>query len=40
MHISDVPKCTLVMCQNAHLRYAKMCICTLVDMHNCAFVDM
>ena len=31
MHICDVPKCTFAM--------FKMCICTLVDMHNCAFVD-
>jgi len=32
MHVCDVPKCTLAT--------FKMCICTLVDMHNCAFVDM
>ena len=31
MHIGSVPKCTFAM--------FKMGICTLVDMHNCAFVD-
>ena len=34
MHICDVPKCTFAMCQNAHLRCAKMHIC---DVPKCTF---